>query len=112
MRRGPWSLPQSIEGDQIGLLLVDPGLVGAFELVCFLRCESQIAEALVRTVSASRERRVIGIDSAQDVAVAAEVELDGSQGVLGAQNVDLALTEALEPFQSVVAFWTVSLFTF
>jgi hypothetical protein len=36
-----------IEGDQIGLLLVDPGLIGAFELVCFLRCESQVAEALV-----------------------------------------------------------------
>jgi len=100
-----------IEGDQIGLFLVDPGPVGAFELVCFLRCESQIAEALVRTVSASRQRRVIGIDGAQGVAVAGEVELDGSQGVLGAQDANLALAEALEPFQSAVALWTVSLET-
>ena len=36
-----------IEGDQIGLLLVDLGLVGGFESPGFLRCESQVAEALV-----------------------------------------------------------------
>ena len=51
---------------------------------------------------ASRQSRVIGIDGAQGVAVTGEVELDGSQGVLGAQDIDFALTEALEFFQSVV----------
>jgi hypothetical protein len=59
---------------------VDLLVVGAFELVCFLRGEREVAEALVRTVSARRESRVIGIDGAQGVAVAGEVELDLSQG--------------------------------
>jgi hypothetical protein len=51
---------------------------------------------------------VIGIDGAQGVAVAGEVELDRSRGVLEALDIDLALTESLESFQSVVALWTVS----
>ena len=84
-------------------------LVGGIDLSGFLRGERQVAEALVRTVSASRESRVIGIDGAQGVAVAGEVELDGSQGVLGAQDIDFALAEPLESFQSVVAPWSMSL---
>ena len=48
-----------VEGDQIGLVLVDLFLVGGVDSRCFLRGERQVAEALVGAVSASRQNRVI-----------------------------------------------------
>ena len=66
---------------------------------CFLRGERQIAEALVGAVSASRQSRVIGINGAQGVAIAGEIEFYCGQSVSGAQEIDFALADALEPFQ-------------
>jgi hypothetical protein len=57
-------------GNQIGLILVDLGLVSGIDGPGFLRGESQVAEALAGTMFACRESWVIGINGAQSVAVA------------------------------------------
>jgi hypothetical protein len=64
--------------------------LGGVDLPCFLRGERQVAEALVGAVSASRESRVIGINGAQGVAIAGEIEFYCGQSVLGAQKIDFA----------------------
>ena len=58
---------------------------------------------------ADRQSRVIGINGAQGVSVAGQVEFYSSQSVLGAQKIDFALADAPEPFQRGMAAWAVSI---
>ena len=61
---------------------------------------SQVAEALIGAVFAGAQGRVFGIDRARGAAVTGKVKFNVCKGVLGAQQVNFALAEALQAFES------------
>ena len=85
-----------VQRDQVGLVLVDALVVAGVKCAGFFRLERKIAEALAGAHLSGTQDQMVRVHLSDRVAVLGEVELDGSEGVIGFEPADFGLADTAQ----------------
>jgi hypothetical protein len=85
-----------IQGDQVGLVIVDALVVRGIDCSSFFWRKSEVGKTLAGAHLSGAQDEVVWVDLADSVAVLGEIEFDGSRREPGFESAELGLADSAE----------------